>query len=60
MNPIIPMRSIIPIIIKNILINPLINQSIPLDVEDISLTEVSSVVVPVGILADPPFTIIES
>ena len=60
MKPITPIKRIIPTIMKNILINPLINPSIPLlHVDRVSSTltdPVLSVVTPL----DPPFTMIES
>lgn len=55
-----PMRSTNPIIIKKTLINPLMNQSTPLDVEDASSVVIPVLLSPVGIFADPPFTMSES
>ena len=59
MKPITPIKRMMPTMMKNILIKPLINPSIPPHADGVSSTmtdPVLSVVTPV----DPPFTMIES
>ena len=57
MNPIIPMRRMIPIIMKNIFTNQPMNLRIQLDVDHSFVLPES---ITTGTLADPPFTMIDN